>query len=173
MKDDGVTPGVVIGDQLAPWKPGHVHDAPCGWHCGPCDDPAVKAGHGPLGEFALGFLRTWEQPMLLEGRNGGVVVPSLYEFPARMAKESPAIITTPVPPDELETGEVVWDYSKPYVATMFPSPVEARSRAEEQVNAILQTYDEPTLALLWTILKAAGWSTDKARLVLARVKWNL
>ena len=47
----------------------------------------------------------------------------------------------------------------------------SRQVAEEQVNAILRAYDDPTLALLWTMLKADNWSTERATLVLRRAGW--
>ena len=48
-----------------------------------------------------------------------------------------------------------------------------RKRAEENIRMILEAWDEPDLALLFQLLRASGWSTDRARMVLEKAKWAL
>jgi hypothetical protein len=56
---------------------------------------------------------------------------------------------------------------------MNQSTAEARYAAEERVSAILNNHDERTLALLFVMLRNAGWSTDSARMVLRKEGWEL
>jgi hypothetical protein len=48
-----------------------------------------------------------------------------------------------------------------------------RAVAEEKVRVVLEECNEATQALLWSMLKNSGWSTDRATLVLRKAGWLL
>ncbi len=58
------------------------------------------------------------------------------------------------------------------LATQKPSPLSARTQAEDAIAAVLE-HPEPFLALLYSQLRLRGWTDERARAALKKAGWVL
>jgi len=58
------------------------------------------------------------------------------------------------------------------LATQKPSPLSARTQAEDAIATVLE-HPDPFLALLYSQLRLRGWTDERARAALKKAGWVL